>query len=313
LTRRRLLASSALAVLAVAACAAAALAVTGVLPLRSPRAAAAQTAFAAGVFAQSNSRDGAAILGASAMRPGDAVSGEVKIANSGDLAGAFRLSRSDLGEQPGAGGGLLSARLALQVLDVTDPAAPATVWSGALGTFTDRDLGTFQPRQARTYRFTATFPDTGPGADNAFAGASTTTRFVWTASAEEPVTAVTPVTPVTPSGRAVRTVEVSVPGATVTLSIPGACVRRGAAFKARLSWKKQKRKGNVFVKVRRTDFFVGSRRVLLDRRAPFSMRFKVPLSAVPGSTLTVRARAFIKVRKGKSPKKSIRAAVEVCR
>ena len=37
------------------------------------------------------------------------------------------------------------------------------------------------------------------------------------------------------------------------------------------------------------------------------MRFKVPLSAAPGSTLTVRARAFIKVRKGKSPKKSIRA------
>ena len=107
--------------------------------------------------------------------------------------------------------------------------------------------------------------------------------------------------------------RVSVPGATVTLGIPSACVPRGGSFSARLSWRKQKRKGNVFVKVRRTDFFVGRKRVLLDRKAPFAMRFKVPLSAAAGSTLTVRARAFIKVRKGKSPTKSIRASVKVCR
>lgn len=300
-------ASPVLAVLALVACAAGALAVTGSLPLRSPRAATARTAFASGVFAQSNSRNGAAILGASAMRPGDAVSGEVTITNTGDLAGAFRLSRVDLGEQPGAGGGLLSTRLALQVLDVTDPGAPSALWSGALGAFTDRDLGTFQPHQARSYRFTATFPDAGPGSDNAFAGASTTTRFVWAASADEPAP------PVTPSSGPTRNVRVRVPGATVTLSVPGACVQRGGAFSAKLGWKKQKRKGNVFVRVRRTDFFVGSKRVLLDRKAPFAMRFKVPPSAAAGSTLTVRARAYIKVRKGRSPTKSIRATVRVCR
>ncbi len=301
-----------LAALAVAASTAAALAMTGALPGRAPRAATAQTAFAAGVFAQSNSRDGAAILGASAMRPGEAVSGEVTITNSGDLAGAFRLSRSDLGEQPGAGGGLLSARLSLQVLDVTDPTAPAAVWSGALASFTGRDLGTFAPRQARTYRFTATFPDTGPGADNAFAGASTTTRFVWTASADQPVTPVNPTAPVSPSGGKGRTVKVSVPGATVTLRVPGACVPRGGTFRAKLAWKKQKRKGNLFVKVRRTDFYVNLRRVRIDTKAPFVANFRIPMSVPAGATLTVRARAFIKVKKGRSPKKSIRATVRVC-
>jgi hypothetical protein len=32
----------------------------------------------------------------------------------------------------------------------------------------------------------------------------------------------------------------------------------------------------------------------------------------PGSTISLRARAFIKVKRGKSPKKSIRAKVRIC-
>ena len=89
-------------------------------------------------------------------------------------------------------------------------------------------------------------------------------------------------------------------------------MKRGGILRAKLGWKKQKRKGNVFVKVRRTDFFIGKKRVLLDKRAPFALRFKVPLSTAAGSTLTVRARAFIKIRHGRSPTKSIRLTVEIC-
>ena len=39
---------------------------------------------------------------------------------------------------------------------------------------------------------------------------------------------------------------------------------------------------------------------------------KVTASARRGSTIKLRARAFIKVKKGKAPKKSIRATIKVC-
>jgi spore coat-associated protein N len=314
LTRRRLIGALAASVLAVAMCAAAALAVTGTfaLPSRSQRAAAPATAFAAGAFTQSNSRDGAAILGASAMRPGDVVSGDVTITNTGDLAGAFHLASSIVTEQPGAGGGQLRDRLLLQILDVTNSGAATTLFSGPLGVFAGRDLGTFAPHEGRSYRVTATFPDSGPGADNAFAGASASVRFAWTATGDDPAPAPGPAPAPAPTTGPLSSSSVTTPGAVVTLSVAGGCVRPGGILRAKLAWKTQKRKGNVFVKVRRTDFFVGRKRVLLDRRAPFALRFKVPLSATAGSTLTVRARAFIKVRRGRSPTKSIRVTVKVC-
>ena len=46
--------------------------------------------------------------------------------------------------------------------------------------------------------------------------------------------------------------------------------------------------------------------------APFVANFRIPMSVPSGGALTVRARAFIKVKKGRSPKKSIRATVRVC-
>jgi len=174
-------------VLAVAACAAAALAVTGTWSAHAQRAAAPATAFAAGAFTQSNSRDGSAILGASAMRPGDVVSGDVTITNTGDLAGVFHLGASIVTEQAGTGGGQLRDRLLLQIFDITNPAAVATLFSGPLGAFSGRDLGTFQPHEGHSYRVTASFPDAGPGGDNAFAGASASVRFAWTAAADSPV------------------------------------------------------------------------------------------------------------------------------
>lgn len=317
----RLLAAPLLAALLIGAFAAAALAVAGRLPLslRSERPASARAAAVSGSLSHSNSRDGQAILSASGMRPGSQVSGDVTIANDGDIAGAFRLSRPGIDEQPGIGGGTLSTRLLLQVLDVTSATAPLTVWAGGLGAFTTVDLGTFTPGQARTYRLVATFPEGGP-ADNAWAGATSTVRFDWTSMADDTGVPATPQgpsgtppssTPVTP-GSTTRTTSVAIPGAIVRLTLPSGCVRRGASFRATLGWKRVKRKGSVFVKVRRTDFIVNGKRVMVDRRAPFVANFKIPLSSVAGATLTVRARAYIKVRRGKSPTKSIRATVRVC-
>lgn len=94
--------------------------------------------------------------------------------------------------------------------------------------------------------------------------------------------------------------------------VPRQCVNPGATFRVTLKWKRKKRKGNLFVKVRRADFYIGKKRVKIDRKAPFVQTLRVTMSAKRGSTQTVRARAFIKVKRGKSPTKSVRARFTVC-
>lgn len=158
-------------------------------------------------------------------------------------------------------------------------------------------------------------PEAGAGPDGAG-------WVVWQARGDSPIRALRidasslggatgpPVGPSAASGTTTR--SVSVPGATISLRFPSGCVRRGTAFRATLTWKRRKKKGNVFVKVTRADFYIGVRRVKIDRGPPFRQTLRVPAGARRGSTVTLRARAFIKVRKGKAPKKSIRAAIRVC-
>ena len=98
----------------------------------------------------------------------------------------------------------------------------------------------------------------------------------------------------------------------ITLSSPRTCVRPGQKFRARLTWARKKRKGNLFVKVRRADFYINGRRVKIDRKAPFTQLLTVTASSRRGSTVRLRARAFIKVRRGRSPTKSINATFKVC-
>jgi hypothetical protein len=102
-------------------------------------------------------------------------------------------------------------------------------------------------------------------------------------------------------------------GATFTLTTPRQCVSPGQRFRVTLKWRRQKRKGNLFVKVRRSDFYLDRDRVKIDPKAPFVYTFKVLVAQRPGSTITVRARAFIKVKRGKTPTKSIRTRIPVCR
>jgi hypothetical protein len=99
----------------------------------------------------------------------------------------------------------------------------------------------------------------------------------------------------------------------ISFATPATCVRPGQKFRVRLTWARKKRKGNLFVKVRRSDFYIGSKRVKKDLKAPFTQVLTVTAGAVRGSTITLRARAFIKVKRGKSPTKSIRAKLKVCR
>ena len=115
-----------------------------------------------------------------------------------------------------------------------------------------------------------------------------------------------------PAAATTRTVAVTASGARISLQLPAGCVKRGGTFRARLTWKKQKKKGNLFVKITRVDFTIGKARAKIDRRAPFTQTLRIASTAAKGKTVTFRARAFIKVKKGKSPKKSIRATIRVC-
>ena len=165
--------------------------------------------------------------------------------------------------------------------------------------------------------------DTGTGAKSFIKVASTDT-------VAEPSTTPTPTAtptptptpvPVTPKATPVSTstsalavgrrVTGRVAGATISVGLPKGCIPAGRPFVATLSFKKQRRKGSRFVKVTRTDFFVGSRRLKIDRKAPFRQTLRIP-NPRRGQRHSFRARAFIKVRRGKAPKKSIRATLKVC-
>ncbi len=116
--------------------------------------------------------------------------------------------------------------------------------------------------------------------------------------------------PVTPP--ATRTTTATVAGGKVTLAVPRACVPAGTSFTARLSFKRSKKKGSTFVKVASVDFFVDTRKQgKTDRKAPFTKRLTVK-KLKAGSKHTLRARARIKVKKGKGPTKSISTSFKVC-
>lgn len=145
--------------------------------------------FSAGILSQSNSKDNAAILNAANMVPSDTATGQVTITNTGDVAGRFSLSASDLTDTPGPNGGRLSTVLSLRIHD--DAAAAGTdVYNGKFNAMpASIDLGSWPKGQAHTYTFTVTFPEGGqPGSattgDNAYQGSSTKVTYNWTAVSE---------------------------------------------------------------------------------------------------------------------------------
>ena len=143
-------------------------------------------AFTAGNLRQTNSKDGTAILTAVKMKPGDTTNGTVTITNSGDIAGSFSLAKSNVSDTPGANGGQLSAKLNVKVEDVTEVASPVVVYNGVIGSMGSQSLGSFAVNEARTYKFTVTFPDGGTPSsnttgDNAYKGSSMSIEYDWNA------------------------------------------------------------------------------------------------------------------------------------
>ncbi len=108
------------------------------------------------------------------------------------------------------------------------------------------------------------------------------------------------------------TKSASVRGARLTLTVPSGCVDPGGRLSASVTWKRKKVKHNRFVRVRRTSFYIGSKRVRTDGRSPFRQKVKLASSAKAGSTVTLRARVYTKVSKGRAPTKTITTKVGVC-
>lgn len=122
-------------------------------------------------LAHSNSQDGAAILTATNMKPGDMRQGEVVVVNRAS-AGDIHL----VGTVP-ASGRLLADRL---TLTIEDKGGRGVVAEGSLAaTAACLPLGRFEASESRAYRFVVRFPDGGPGADNRYAGASTRVDYEW--------------------------------------------------------------------------------------------------------------------------------------
>ena len=48
--------------------------------------------------------------------------------------------------------------------------------------------------------------------------------------------------------------------------MPRSCVAPGQKVKVRLKWKRKERKGNLFVKIRRVDFYLNTKRSRIDKK-----------------------------------------------
>jgi hypothetical protein len=188
---------------------------------------------ATGAVGISNSHAGDALFSASAMRPGDGVTGTVTIGNDGDVAGRFAVRATGLSDTPGPNGGRLSERLQLGLYDVTDVHRPVTVFAGRPADFSQVDVGTLVPGAKRDYLLAASLPQGGPY-DNLYQGSSVRLGLDWRAGAvasaiptptATPAPTPKPVTPVTP----VKPKVTPPPVVVETLGLPPAtiCVRRG--------------------------------------------------------------------------------------
>jgi hypothetical protein len=147
-----------------------------------PRAKAAAIA-TSGSFEVSNSAEGQPIFSADGIAPGESAQGTVAIEDTGSGPITLDLRRGDLEDVPGLGGGLLSGRLQLTVLELAGPATARTIYEGPLDSMPDQAVGKLEGGEARNFEFTATLPENGTASfQNAVQGASTTVAYQWVAT-----------------------------------------------------------------------------------------------------------------------------------
>jgi hypothetical protein len=171
---------------------------------------------ATGAVRLASDHEGAATLVADRLVPGHAVSGTVRLANTGDADGLVDLAQTGVTDVAGAGGGRLSQALRLRVEDVSS-GAPVLLSDGPLSALTQLPIGRLTAGGTRVLRLTATLPDTGVpasplGGDNALQGASVRMDWAWTAiSVDPPPPAPTPPTPTAGPAPTPRSVPAAAP------------------------------------------------------------------------------------------------------
>jgi len=144
--------------------------------------------FTAGTLTMSNDKDTALIVTASNMKPGDTVSGQVTLSNTGSVPGTFTLTKALVGTDTAGFGGEL--RLTIQEYTdgtFTTPTGSTLFPTAALSNaISGLSLGVWQPSGATKthyYKFTVNWPnDAGAPADDTFQGKSVTYRFDWNAT-----------------------------------------------------------------------------------------------------------------------------------
>jgi len=141
--------------------------------------------FSSGSISMTNSRAPRAIFSAAGLMPGGSSTGTVTVRNTGTAAGWLALSPAR-SQTSGPPGDALLGSLWLRVSDVTG-GADTLVYGGRLRALPRIVLRTLRPKAARTYRFSATLPDTGSSADgvgdNRLQHASIRVAYDWTLAA----------------------------------------------------------------------------------------------------------------------------------
>jgi len=134
-----------------------------------------ELAAAGGSLKIDNSKEGRAVFSADDMAPGSPVTGQVRIANPNVIP--FRMVLT--GDRPAPGP--LGEAISMTVK--SSGGGAKTIYSGPMSEFSRQALGTFQPGEKRTYRFSATLPR---GTGNDLQGESTGIDLTWTATANAP-------------------------------------------------------------------------------------------------------------------------------
>jgi hypothetical protein len=124
-------------------------------------------------LAQSNSKNGVAVLKVAGMLPGEPpATGVVTIKNTGDDGGAFAIKAQNLDEN----GGPMADAIDFRIDDVTSPSNPVSKYTGKLAKVGSVSLGEIEDGTERTYLLTAGLP---ASAGNDVQGASAAVDFVW--------------------------------------------------------------------------------------------------------------------------------------
>lgn len=113
-------------------------------------------AFIAGTFGHVNNKDGQLVIDAVRLRPGQSLTGTFTVTGTGDVAGAYTLSKGAVVDTPASPG--LSTALTLLVEDITTLPAQVLAPAATVATFSGVGMGTIASGATRTYRLTLAYP-----------------------------------------------------------------------------------------------------------------------------------------------------------